>query len=511
MHRYTHMSNSDYATIDQVQECADAMVPLIAEGQFDQAELVVDRMARRCQGTSCKAFYHSLVSTCGKADGPRSALWCALKMVRVGFKANVVTFNNLLQSCVSCGHVNWANDFWTQMLEVGVSPNAISYHAMLNTCVNANDLRLAEKWLIHMHSNEMVTTTAVNIVIFAFAREGSCAKAERWFRWMQEAGVDQDHTTYNAMIQACLKARRLAEAEHWIAAMCRRGLRPDLQAYNGIIVARAEAGAVHQAELWRQEMESQNYYPSEATVNLLAAAKRAQLTDRRTQVSEDAASLGSGGEASTTCHNSETGSRHSQAAATMQCRPIPLAGPWSEGPGRGREEVVNGLRRCARGPEDVHEAEAHPQNTGSSSSCEAADVGLGSQAASSSSGCQRAEPPPVCFDIAPADSMSSSSDSYIRAMSTNPQAASSSRDCQRVGLKDINPSDPDGDARAKVITPTEDEIPCTRLHYCLPSASEVCEQRSSHLAENQRYRLSPWRAVGPANDSSVLRFQRLSL
>mmetsp|Transcript_117908 Transcript_117908/g.328466 ORF Transcript_117908/g.328466 Transcript_117908/m.328466 type:complete len:328 (-) Transcript_117908:190-1173(-) len=224
--------------------CAKVVVQYLFEGNIEAAEAYLDVMVKEFKRTSCKAFYHSLIHSCAKFGSPSAALWCALRMMRVGLKPNIVTFNALLDACAKTGDTDLATSLWDLMLEMGLEPNAITYNTMINACAKAYDTELAEWWMEKMHAAGIAPcTVSFSTVIAVFAKIGKFEKAEAWFVRMKEAGVKPDRVIYNLMINACAKAGHPLKADYWLTQMQESGIMPDEKTYNSLLHACAKYGA----------------------------------------------------------------------------------------------------------------------------------------------------------------------------------------------------------------------------------------------------------------------------
>mmetsp|Transcript_15355 Transcript_15355/g.43949 ORF Transcript_15355/g.43949 Transcript_15355/m.43949 type:complete len:405 (-) Transcript_15355:17-1231(-) len=259
-----------YDAVEIPQYCneyAKAIVQHVAAKDYERAEACADAMAKVCKQSSCKAIHHSLIHACSKLSSPEAALWCALRMVRIGLKPNTVTFNALLDASAKSGDIAMATRLWDLMVDLKVSPNAITYNTMMNACAKANDVRRAEWWLERMHQDGVeMCAVSFHTVIAAYTKLSDFERAESWFGKMQQAGVKADRVIYNSMICARAKAGHAEQTEYWAAEMERNGLVPDEKAYNTVVSLWARSGSSKRALHWLRKMESQGYTASKQTL-----------------------------------------------------------------------------------------------------------------------------------------------------------------------------------------------------------------------------------------------------
>mmetsp|Transcript_93126 Transcript_93126/g.290313 ORF Transcript_93126/g.290313 Transcript_93126/m.290313 type:complete len:408 (+) Transcript_93126:81-1304(+) len=248
-------TNDNYDSL----ESAELLVQYIAEGKLEEAETHVDGLVKTSK-KSCKALHHTLIHACSKLNSSGAALWCALRMVRIGLKPNTVTFNALLDCAAKTCDVALATRLWDLMQDLNVSPNSITYNTMMNVCAKAKNARLAEWWLERMCADGMpACAVSFHIVIAAYANVGQFEKAESWFKKMQQAGVKPDAVIYNSMIGAGTKARNLPYVERWVSEMERAGMVPAQKAYCTVVSAWLKNGNPERAALWVERMERQGF------------------------------------------------------------------------------------------------------------------------------------------------------------------------------------------------------------------------------------------------------------
>eukprot|EP00420_Gonyaulax_spinifera_P035465 CAMPEP_0197888924 /NCGR_PEP_ID=MMETSP1439-20131203/22611_1 /TAXON_ID=66791 /ORGANISM="Gonyaulax spinifera, Strain CCMP409" /LENGTH=574 /DNA_ID=CAMNT_0043508857 /DNA_START=50 /DNA_END=1772 /DNA_ORIENTATION=+ len=251
------MGFAEYGTQDKPKECARAVMGLIGCGKSQQAELYLANEVQEYKGSSCKAFYHSIIHACAKLEATSAAVWCATQMVGAGFKPNTVTFNALFDACAKTADINLATGLWRLMAEVRLEPNAITYNTMINVCAKAGAGELAETWIRRMvESGHTPCMVSFSTVIAAFGNTGNMEKAEEWFMEMQMASIKPDKVIYSALIKACAQAGCPSRAEHWFRQMLCSNVRPDQKIYSTVIRTCAKDGTADMAEHWLKHMEA---------------------------------------------------------------------------------------------------------------------------------------------------------------------------------------------------------------------------------------------------------------
>lgn len=239
----------------EAQVCAQTVLQFLQNDDKEGAGAYVDAMAKDLKHTSCKAFYHSVIHHCAKTPDANAALWIAMRMMRVGLKPNIVTFNSLIDACAKTGDLTLATSLWELIEELGLRPNVITYNTMINTCCQARDPRRAEWWIQKMISSGLQPcTVSFSTVMVAHAKVGNLEKVESWFAKMQAAGCQADHRVYNALIHAGTKSGQPEKAELWLPHMEASGFRPNEMTYNSLIHACAMSGNLRKADMWWERM-----------------------------------------------------------------------------------------------------------------------------------------------------------------------------------------------------------------------------------------------------------------
>lgn len=237
-------------------DSAKVILQKFCDGDFDGAEAYLEERVKTFRLTSTKAFYHSIIIAFARAGAADAAVWCAVRMVRTGFRPNVVTFNSLLDASAKVGDLKLAEYVWQVMVEYGIKPNDITFNTMINVCCQAKDADAAEQWMEKMQQEGLEPgAVSYSALMAAFAKTGQAEKAEIWYERMRQANVDADGVIFNAMLDAASKAALTDVAERWLVQMMEAGIPPKKKTFNRVIQACAKHGDIERAEYWMQRME----------------------------------------------------------------------------------------------------------------------------------------------------------------------------------------------------------------------------------------------------------------
>jgi leucine-rich PPR motif-containing protein len=249
-------------------------VNLLTENRTEDAVEHLDSTVSRLARTSCTAFSPSLIHNCGLLGSPRSAMWCGVRMLRMGLKPNIVTFNSLIDACAKTRSISLAMEVWSIMTESDVSPNLITYNTMINAFAQACDSQSAETWMEKMLADKIEPDIfTFNAMVSICAKRGDCDGAERWFKRMEAGGTKADPVVFNSVIHACAKAGRPEKAEQWAAALTQATLTfPHQKTYRSLIHASIKGGAIERAEHWLHTMLSQGIRANKTTFDSVIQA-----------------------------------------------------------------------------------------------------------------------------------------------------------------------------------------------------------------------------------------------
>eukprot|EP00439_Symbiodinium_sp_Y106_P082133 s1128_g21.t1 len=282
-----------------MEQVAAPVIELVTKGKMDEVEAFLQEDANKPMVT--KAFYHWIIHACQtKLNKPEAARWFATRMEKSGYKANVVTFNCMIGSCIKNGALEQARAWWDVMAVSGIKPNRITYNILISSCAKTRDAAAAEKWMLRMIEQGIKPcTVSFTAVISAFAKDLKSAernpgRLDRALLRREEAGIQggarfevADSVVFNSMINACAKAGDIESADHWLGRMlqersCRlegacglegayglAGLKPDDKTYNSLMHACGRNGNPERAELWYAQMTSQGFRPDRITFSTI--------------------------------------------------------------------------------------------------------------------------------------------------------------------------------------------------------------------------------------------------
>jgi len=194
-------------------------------------------------------------------------------LMRGQTRADVVSFNALIDAWVKAEDVQRAKYWLERMLEVGVEPTVISYTTVLNAYAKQGNIEAAEEIMEQMKSKQLeanvVTYTAL---INACVKAGDVLRAERFFGFMNAAGIEANAMTFSSVLNVCAKAGDYKRAEAWLEKMCCFVV-PTEVCFNNVIDACAKAGQAARAEDWLWRIKGTSHGLSPTRQSFTAAAQ----------------------------------------------------------------------------------------------------------------------------------------------------------------------------------------------------------------------------------------------
>ncbi|KAF7011927.1 hypothetical protein CFC21_026174 [Triticum aestivum] len=207
------------------------------------------------------------------SDGPGLAFALFNRMSR-GAGARVVsptlcTYSILMDCCCRAGRPDLVVAFFGRLLRLGLRLNVISFNNLLKGLCQAKRSNEALDMLLH-RMPELDCAPDVfsfNIVINGCFREGEVDKACNLFHEMPQLGVQPDVVTYNSIIIALSRAGAMGKAEVVLRQMVDKGIGPDVMTYNSLIHGYSTLGQWKAAVRVFKEMVSVGVLPNAVTLN----------------------------------------------------------------------------------------------------------------------------------------------------------------------------------------------------------------------------------------------------
>jgi len=184
-----------------------------------------------------------------------------------GCKPDVVSYNLVIRACARRGDYKSAEKWFRHMLSYDIQASLCTYNTLLDACAKADSwagAEACESWLekILKEGIQAVNVISYATVVYAWARRGEEARAEKWMRKMVDDGIEPDAVSYNSMIHGCGVCGNPAGAERWIEEMQSRGIQASVTTYTTLIDACAKGGDVKRAERFLELMLAAEIEPN---------------------------------------------------------------------------------------------------------------------------------------------------------------------------------------------------------------------------------------------------------
>ncbi|KAA8533852.1 hypothetical protein F0562_031369 [Nyssa sinensis] len=229
-------------------------------------ELKIDRLLgeilRRNSYLADVAFSIYIIALCtgGKTD---VALLCMDKMVSLGCRPLLSTYNSVLKCLCQEGLFEAAKSLINLMQDRGMVPNSTSYLIMVNEHGKRGDLASAFDVLDQLDKRGLKPSVAIYDSIIGFlGGQKRIFEAEDMFKRMLEAGVDPDEVVYVTMINAYSKNGRAIKAFQLFDKMITDGIRPSSHAYTALINGLVKKNMTEKGCLYLDRMLEDGFMPN---------------------------------------------------------------------------------------------------------------------------------------------------------------------------------------------------------------------------------------------------------
>eukprot|EP00981_Chlorochromonas_danica_P012152 scaffold4562_cov183-Ochromonas_danica.AAC.2 len=161
---------------------------------------------------------HAIV-TAGRLDRVDEAIEIFEKIPKLGFSADLMSYNNIIWTLGHCGRLEMAKKYFTRLSKT-TKPNVYSYGALMH----------------------------------GYARSKNAVQALLLLEEMKKANVVPNTVVFTSAMEACVESGRHREAMSLLQTLSSYGIKPDLAMINSAIKACCLVGAMDDAERLSQTL-----------------------------------------------------------------------------------------------------------------------------------------------------------------------------------------------------------------------------------------------------------------
>jgi pentatricopeptide repeat protein len=213
-----------YAKNGQVEACEDVFQAMeeattlaSQEDQYGEWNCKLCGSAQSKRGYQCRVCGGQMVQRARSVVSSGSDTKC--------IRANVVTFNCLINACAQCGDAKRAEMYLNKMLAADLRPTLTSFNTLLNACVKGGCIDRAEHWIRTMPSHGVSPCgVSYSTLINACVAAGDTSRAEDWMSVMTDPNSRTSERptaqtlsyVYNTVITGLANKKKAARVQHWL-------------------------------------------------------------------------------------------------------------------------------------------------------------------------------------------------------------------------------------------------------------------------------------------------------
>ncbi|KAI4356048.1 hypothetical protein L6164_000100 [Bauhinia variegata] len=200
-----------------------------------EIELLLEKIARSNLNLATVAYGIFVSALCeeGQID---EALVCLDKMVDLGFKPSLSTFNSVIKCLCQLGIFEDSHSLINLIEDHGMVPNQATYLIMINELCNRGDLVSVNSILDEMKERGTKPSVAIyDSIIGCLCKERRIFEAEDMFKRMLQTGVDPDEIIYTTLINGYGTNGRAVKARELFDKMIENSIKPSSHSYTALI------------------------------------------------------------------------------------------------------------------------------------------------------------------------------------------------------------------------------------------------------------------------------------
>ncbi|GFP83748.1 pentatricopeptide repeat-containing protein at3g09650 chloroplastic [Phtheirospermum japonicum] len=136
------------------------------------------------------------------------------EMVSVGIEPDVVSYNTLIDGCITVDDSAGALTYFNEMRKRGIAPTKVSYTTLMKAFASTGQPKLANKVFDEMINDPRVKVDLVawNMLVDGYCKLGLVEEAKSIIQRMKDNGVYPNVATYGSLVNGIALARKPGEA-----------------------------------------------------------------------------------------------------------------------------------------------------------------------------------------------------------------------------------------------------------------------------------------------------------
>ncbi|PPS11918.1 hypothetical protein GOBAR_AA08739 [Gossypium barbadense] len=189
---------------------------------------------------------------------------------------------HLYTSMILRGNIKKAVSLFDELTEKGLVPNARVYGALIDGLCKTGQMEAAQLLLKDMQSQKIVVNQVIiNTLLHGYCRKGMMDDALRLVAVMEKKGFKPDVFTYNIMASGMSRLKRYEEAKRWLFMMVENQLTPNAINFTTLIDIHCKEGNIVEAKRLFRQLQGKGESPNTVTYNALidGYGKKGEMKD----------------------------------------------------------------------------------------------------------------------------------------------------------------------------------------------------------------------------------------
>jgi pentatricopeptide repeat protein len=215
--------------------------------------------------------YNCVLDVCLKSGDMRQGTELFAKMKTLNF-VDVISYNTLLKGARATGPLD-AMSILEDMRSRNLQPNQVTYNSLINACVSKGDMKTAWSFVEEMQQLSVeIDNFTCSIMMKGLKFSSSKDDVDKTLNLIERSRVRPDEVLVNTLLDACIRLRDVKRLTSALNTFRLSGVVPSEHAYGTLIRAYGQARCLPQAQSMWTDMLERKVRPSEATFTSMVEA-----------------------------------------------------------------------------------------------------------------------------------------------------------------------------------------------------------------------------------------------
>jgi pentatricopeptide repeat protein len=208
--------------------------------------------------------YNCVLDVCVKCGDAGAVRRLFAKMKATGF-VDVISFNTLLKD-MNAASIQNTDEVLDDMKALGLRPNQITYNSLVNACVSRGDTSRAWKYVSLMKLDGIpLDNFTCSIMMKGLKHSSNREDVDQTLNLIEQSAVVPDEVLVNTLLEACIRLKDVGRLTSALRAFRSQGAVPSEHAYATVLKAYGHARALPDVMATWSDMLDRKVRPTEAT------------------------------------------------------------------------------------------------------------------------------------------------------------------------------------------------------------------------------------------------------